>query len=118
MSAIPKRQRRLVLAARAARRVGLIVWQWRPGYVGGHSPHSLHNETFPDGTGCAFDAYGKRMGLFALWCRRHRRWFTEVIYNGRVVKVSIKHGRHVPHSYWGAETWDAHRNHVHVAIAR
>lgn len=112
------RERRLKLAARRARLLGLTVWQWKPGPVGSHAPNSLHNLTFADGVGCAFDAYGKRMGAFALWCRLHRSWFTEVIYNGRVVKVSIKHGRHVPHSYWGAETWVAHRNHVHCGIAK
>jgi len=29
---------------------------------------------------------------------------------------SIKAGRGVPSSFWGDRTWQAHRNHVHLAI--
>jgi hypothetical protein len=30
--------------------------------------------------------------------------------------LSIKNGKTVPSSFWGAVTWQAHRNHIHVAV--
>lgn len=98
----------------------LHVWQWLPQHVGGHSAHSLHYQKFPGtNTGRAFDAYRTSLSQarYARWLRRHHKArLTEVIYNGLWTKVSIKNGRDVPHSTWGAATWQAHTNHVHVGI--
>lgn len=94
-----------------------VVWQWLPGYVGSHAPGSLHYQKFSDGVGRAFDAYGRRMGIFAWWVGKyHGKHLTEGIYNGRLIKLSIKNGQHVPSSYWGPVTWAEHANHVHVGI--
>jgi hypothetical protein len=86
----------------------------------GHSPTSLHEQTFP-GTkvGRAFDAYRSSIpqARYARHLRRHYvPLLTEAIYNGRWTKLSIKDGKHVDPSYWGADVWAAHRDHVHVAI--
>jgi hypothetical protein len=125
----------------------LHVWQWKGhGPVGTHAPGSFHSQTFPDGIGKAFDAYsaqfskgadGKlakraglkpgsqivatvRMGLYARACRRaHEPHITELIHNSPIpgLSASVKNGASVSASFWGAETWAEHRNHVHVAVA-
>ena len=101
-------------------RFGLTVWQWKPGHVGQHAPGSLHYQTFRDGTGRAFDIYGPRWreARFLRWLRRtgNDKHLTEGIFNGIVFKLSVKHGQRVPSSYWGAQTWAAHRNHIHIAV--
>ncbi|MGZ6587117.1 MAG: hypothetical protein ACXVHX_22740 [Solirubrobacteraceae bacterium] len=114
-------ERLLIHIAYVARtRFRLNVWQWLPGHVGAHAPGSLHGQRFPgSNVGRAFDAYSYaiRMARFARWVRRaHGHRMTEVIYNGRFTKVSIKHGQTVSPSFWGAETWAEHRNHVHIGI--
>lgn len=100
-----------VLAKVARDGFGLTVWQWLPGHVGTHAAHSLHNQRYPDGTGKAFDAYGPMMGGFAGWCDKYAPQLDELIFNPG---ASRKNGQHVAPSYWGAATWDAHTNHVHV----
>lgn len=136
------------LAGRAHKKpFHMHVWQWKGhGPVGTHAPGSFHSQTFPDGTGKAFDAYsaafwvkadGKlakkagvrplawakatvRMGLYARACRRaHEPHITELIHNSPIpgLSASVKNGSSVPASFWGSETWNEHRNHVHVAVA-
>lgn len=112
------------LAEVARSRFKLNVWQWKPGAVGsGHAKGSLHNLTFHDGVGRAFDAYGTgvvgrlRMARYARWLKRaHKARLTEGIFNGRWTHLSVKHGKTVAPSYWGASTWAEHDGHVHVAI--
>lgn len=41
--------------------------------------------------------------------------FAEVIWNGPH-PVSVKNGKAVPPSFWGAETWNNHKDHVHVGF--
>lgn len=48
----------------------------------------------------------------ASWIAQHFPGSTELIHNPN---GSIKNGRPVPPSYWGAATWAAHTNHVHWA---
>jgi hypothetical protein len=54
------------------------------------------------------------MPAFASWVRTN--------YGARILELihnpgfSMKNGKDVPPSFWGASTWAAHRNHVHVAI--
>lgn len=100
-----------VLAAVAREGFGLTVWQWLPGHVGTHAQHSLHNQSYPDGVGKAFDAYGPMMSGFAKWCDRYAPQLDELIFNP---SASRKNGKYVAPSFWGAETWRAHTNHVHV----
>jgi hypothetical protein len=136
------------LAARAHKKpFHLHVWQWKGhGPVGVHAPGSFHSQTYPDGTGKAFDAFSAqwrvtasgtlakkagvrpwsvvkayvRMGLYARACRRaHGPHITELIHNSPIpgLSASIKNGANVSSFFWGAETWSEHRNHVHVAVA-
>jgi hypothetical protein len=108
------------LAEVAAHKFGLTVWQWLPGPVGHHAAASLHYQRYPDGIGRAFDAYGKRwrMGRYVRWLKRTGHWkrLSEGIYNGYVQKLSVKNHKRVPSSFWGAETWKAHRGHIHLGI--
>jgi hypothetical protein len=113
------------LAHVAEHRFGLTVWQWLPGPCHGHAPGSLHYQTFPASrVGRAFDACApmtwrgrRRMARYARWVKRtHGSRLTEGIYNGAYTKLSIKRGHTYSPSIWGAQTWAAHRNHVHVGI--
>lgn len=53
--------------------------------------------------------------------RRFGAWASDT-YGPRLAELihnpgsSVKNGRHVPSTFWGAATWNAHRNHVHLAI--
>jgi hypothetical protein len=91
------------------------VWQWRGRTtpVSGHSAHSMHNETYPDGRGKAFDTFGRPqdMAAFAAWCDQYAPQLDELIHNPN---ASRKNGRRVAPSFWGSQTWAAHVNHVHV----
>jgi hypothetical protein len=118
-----QQQKTLEALARIAGRFGLTVWQWQGhGSVGTHAPGSLHYQTFPNGEGCAFDAFGpsSRMAAFSWYLRLHRgmrKQLTEGIYNGGFKSLSVKNGQNVPSSYWGPATWASHTNHVHIGIA-
>jgi hypothetical protein len=84
-------------------------------------PGSYHYQTYPDGVGRAFDAYGSwwRMVLFMRAVRKHHgAHLTEGIFNpGHWWRgLSVKNGRRVDHSFWGSETWNAHKSHVHLAV--
>jgi hypothetical protein len=105
-----------------AARYGLTVWQWKgKGEVGQHSANSLHFQTYVDGIGRAFDAYGPSMRM------RSYAWHLRIVYGRRLSEgihncgvpggnLSVKNGENVPASFWGATTWDNHTNHVHVGI--
>jgi hypothetical protein len=54
------------------------------------------------------------MRRFCDWAlRTHTSEMAELIHNPG---ASVKNGRVVPPSFWGAQTWNAHRTHVHFAI--
>lgn len=110
-------QRLKHLAEVATQRYSLHVWQWLPGPVGQHAPGSLHYQTFPDGVGKAWDCYGPlwRMLRFRRYLRKHHPYLTEGIWNGPF-RLSVENGKVVPPSFWGAQTWAAHRNHLHLGI--
>ena len=56
----------------------------------------------------------QNMQRFGAWVARNNTpRIKELIHNPG---SSIKNGQHVPASFWGAQTWRAHRNHVHLAI--
>lgn len=47
--------------------------------------------------------------------------FAEGIHQGEPghINWSVKNGRDVPYpSFWGQATWDAHLNHIHIAVPR
>lgn len=75
-----------------------------------HAPGSLHYAHR------AADISGNETNM-----RRFGAWVSNT-YGPRLAELihnpgsSVKNGRHVPSSYWGAKTWEAHRNHVHLAI--
>lgn len=79
-----------------------------------HAPNSLHNSgravdvTFPKPQG--MDAFANM-----LVAQYGAQAFTELIWNGPH-PVSIKNGRQVPPSFWGASTWANHKDHVHIGI--
>jgi hypothetical protein len=67
--------------------------------------------------GMAVDLAGPSavMRMAAGWIgRAFGRSLLEGIHNPN---LSIKHGRAVPSSFWGAGTWAAHANHIHLAAA-
>jgi len=100
------------LALEAKNRFGLSVGEYPPfGPV-----HNVHARGSLHYLGRAFDASGPAasMRAFALWVtNNYGSHITELIHNPG---FSIKNGRRVPPSFWGAATWAAHSNHVHVGI--
>jgi hypothetical protein len=75
-----------------------------------HAPGSYHYSHR------AADISGTEQAMrrFCAWAlRTHLRDMAELIHNPG---ASVKGGRQVPSSFWGTETWAAHRNHVHLAI--
>ena len=129
---VPKRflrgERLLNAIAHTARtKFKLHVWQWEGhpelGAVGTHAPGSLHYQTYPDGIGRAFDAYGpsENMIHFARWVAHHAPQVTEGIYQsnyGTRHSLSIKNGQRKgnPVDFWGQAVWDEHKNHVHIGV--
>lgn len=86
-----------------------------PAFGGVHPVHAKNSFHYK---GRAFDASGSptNMAAFGLFLQQqYGGQLTELIYNGTPAE-SIKNGRTVPPSFWGAATWAGHRNHVHVAI--
>jgi hypothetical protein len=54
------------------------------------------------------------MNRFAHWVEQHHlTQIAELIHNPN---ASVKSGKPAPSSFWGAQTWAAHANHVHLAI--
>jgi hypothetical protein len=75
-----------------------------------HAPGSLHYAHR------AADISGPeaQMHKFAAWVgQTHGPQLAELIHNPG---SSVKNGGRVDPSFWGAATWAAHRNHVHVAF--
>ena len=109
------------LASIAVHKYGLTVWQWKGhGPVGEHAPGSLHYQTYADGTGRAFDAFGswKQMFGFARFVAHYAPQVSEGIYNSKWFghTLSIKNGDKVPASFWGDATWSSHTTHVHIGV--
>jgi hypothetical protein len=77
-----------------------------------HSANSWHEQTYPDGVGKAFDAYGAQQTAYAQYLDAHAPQLTELINNPG---ASRKNGHHVSPSFWGSMTWRNHTNHTHVA---
>jgi hypothetical protein len=79
---------------------------------GGHAKNSYHYK------GEAVDIGGPAaiMNAAAQWIARSTlgRQLTEGIHNPG---LSIKDGRRVSPGFWGATTWAAHANHIHLAVA-
>lgn len=82
--------------------------RWGPVHQHGkNSYHYRHRAADMTGTEQA-------MRRFAAWAiRTHLGELAELIHNPG---ASVKLGKHVPSSFWGAEVWRAHQNHVHIAI--
>jgi hypothetical protein len=112
----------IVSIGKEAQRLGMGVGE-HPAFGGVnptvHSANSLHKR------GRAIDVNGEQKGGDAVhWedayanmlvARYGVGQFTELIWNGPH-PVSIANGHRVDPSYWGAETWAAHKNHVHIGI--
>jgi hypothetical protein len=78
---------------------------------GGHAKGSYHY------LGEAADLAGPPalMNSAAAWIGQNMGGsLTEGIHNPN---LSVKFGHNVPSSYWGASTWAAHANHIHLAVA-
>jgi hypothetical protein len=87
---------------------GLIITS---GTGGNHARNSFHYR------GDAVDIGGPQgvMDQAARWARGAIGGsLAEGIHNPG---LSIKYGKDVPSGFWGANTWAAHRNHIHIAIA-
>jgi hypothetical protein len=122
--------------------IGVHCWKNRGnGYVGEHSTGSMHYRTFGlngTGSGRAFDSYISpipRVKGFAplkhasgnaqdrldcaIYIRDHLTpYLTEGIFNSgkRGYNLSVKNGKAVPASTWSDATWEAHRDHIHIAV--
>lgn len=100
-----------------SRVVNTILDQWPQLVItsttgGQHAEHSYHYQGRAADLGTEpFDqAYQDRVG----------RWIASALTSGLMEGIhnptlSVKNGRSVPNSTWGAETWAAHLNHIHVA---
>jgi hypothetical protein len=74
---------------------------------GGHAAGSFHYR------GAAVDLAGGDMNAAAAWIgQRYGSRLAEGIHNPN---LSVKGGRSVSPSFWGAQTWADHANHIHVA---
>jgi hypothetical protein len=87
--------------------------------TGDHAENSYHY------LGRAADLAAGDYGLMneaAAWINESGLWehLTEGIHNpgsgSGPSLLSVKEGKKVPSSFWGAETWAAHENHIHVAV--
>lgn len=75
---------------------------------GTHAEHSLHKE------GRAADLVGGDMDAIGTWIAQHLTdKLTEGIHNPT---LSVKDGKAVGPSFWGAEVWDEHVDHIHVGV--
>ena len=84
---------------------------WGPVTPGVHSANSHHNR------GEAFDAGGPlaQQEAFTDWvAANYGSQLAELIHNPN---GSIDTGQPVPPEFWGLDTWQAHRRHVHVAAS-
>lgn len=86
--------------------------RWGPVTPGVHSENSLHYR------GEAFDAGGPlaQQEAYTAWvATNHGSQLAELIHNPN---GSIDSGQPVGPDFWGADTWQAHLRHVHVAVSR
>jgi len=84
--------------------------RWGPVTPGVHSQNSLHN------VGRAFDAGGSKADMEAFSAfvdENHASQIAELIHNPN---GSIKNGQRVSPDFWGEATFQAHRNHIHLAV--
>lgn len=64
--------------------------------------------------GADISGLAQNMARFAHWVEKHHlTQIAELIHNPN---ASVKNGKPVSSGFWGAETWSAHANHVHLAI--
>lgn len=83
------------------------------GVTGGHSANSWHNK------GRAIDVSGdsQKMRLFAAYVRAHfGKHVIELIHQNPQGSFSMANGKDVAPSYWGTDTWNDHKDHVHLAM--
>jgi hypothetical protein len=83
----------------------ILTSGYRPGSDDWHGKGDAIDVSF------AGNAQSRLMPL-AAWIAQNYPGSTELIHNPN---ASIKNGRPVSPSFWGAATWDAHANHVHWA---
>lgn len=117
----------------------LHIWQWK-GHnkdVSGHSQGSYHYKTFPHSkNGRAFDTYGSYNNMvqcakflrtshtivgplgLPLFTIKPSDYLTEGIFNGQKngANLSVKYGHNKGKDIWTTKTWNAHANHIHIAI--
>jgi peptidoglycan hydrolase-like protein with peptidoglycan-binding domain len=73
-----------------------------------HATHSFHYQ------GRAVDLAGPDMDRIGAWITQHlTSRLAEGIHNPT---LSVKNNSHASPSVWGADTWAAHRNHIHLAV--
>lgn len=79
-----------------------IVSGYRPGDDGRH------------GEGRAVDIVSNNMPALARWIGKNfKRMLDEGIFNP---DLSVDTHKKVPASFWGASTWEDHRDHIHLAV--
>lgn len=84
--------------------------------TGGH--HAVHSYHF---LGRAYDLGADSQDAkddCGQWCNEHvASSLTEGIHNGATHgDLSVENGQRVAPSFWGAETWAGHVDHVHIAV--
>lgn len=115
------------LPGRVTATVGTFVSSANP--CSPHAKGSLHCADGTGGKGLAVDFGGTDFGITVLSVAQMGAIFTafslaadhlaELIHNGPGIHRAVKNGKWVdPLVVYGAEAWDAHRNHVHVAVDR
>jgi len=80
---------------------------------GGHAANSYHYQGLAadvSGTPLAMARASRYIQNSGIW-----RNLLEGIHNPG---LSVKFGKHVPSSYWGASTWADHMDHIHLAIGK
>jgi peptidoglycan hydrolase-like protein with peptidoglycan-binding domain len=73
-----------------------------------HATHSFHYQ------GRAVDLAGPDMDRIGAWIAENlTSRLAEGIHNPT---LSVKNNSHASPGIWGSETWEAHRNHIHLAV--
>lgn len=98
---------RAVTAIVLARFPGLTITSTTGGT---HVSDSLHYQ----GRAVDLDGSAAEMNKAAKWINRYlAKSLSEGIHNPG---LSVGEKKHVPSSYWGSETWQAHRDHIHLGV--